>query len=149
MLWEEKPCPALGGWKVCPQNQNSGLTLHPPFWLVLHQPKKKPEDSGGPRFGSIGIHRALQGPDRGREDTKGQTEDSHRVKDGLFNSFKASSIAQAHIARQSYHFLLQEDNLKSFFRIFEIKIYSSNLNFLFLPHYLAVLFTFLELLKEK
>lgn len=93
MLWEEKPCPALGGWKVFPQNQNSSLTLHPPFWLALHQLNKKPEDSGDPRFGSYWNSQSLAGSRQSMEDTKGQTEDSHRGKDGLFNSFKASSIA--------------------------------------------------------
>lgn len=71
ILWEEKPCPALGGWKVCPQNQNSGLTLHPPFWLVLHQLKKKPEDSGGPRSGSYWNSQSLAGSRQGQRGHKG------------------------------------------------------------------------------
>lgn len=78
MLWEGKLCPALGGGKVSPRSQHSGRARHPPFPLVLHQPSKKPRTPEALALVPVGIHRAELGPDRGRGDAKGHTEDLHR-----------------------------------------------------------------------
>lgn len=127
---------ALGGGKVCPQSQNSGLPPYPPFRLVLHQLNRKPEDFGGPCFSSCWNHRALQGPDRGKGDTRGKQKICTGWKTDCSIHSKQVQLPKPTLQGNPIIFLFQEDNLKSFFfffKIFEIKIYSSNLDFLFTP----------------